>query len=117
MLNDFANFVNDYKTKYEMFILFIMRRFETIITIFEVIASTSLVDIIVLVLLSKKRDQLSKTTKNALISKKKIDRSRLRLLQTTKKTTTSKHHFDVIVVDVQKLMTINYSLKRDVKRS
>ncbi len=54
-----------------MSIFFIMRRLETIITIFKVIALTSLVDIIVLILLLKKRDQLSKTTKNAFITKKK----------------------------------------------
>jgi len=54
-----------------MSILFIMRRPKTTITILEVIALTPLVDIIVLVLSSKKRDQLSKATKNALMPKKR----------------------------------------------
>ncbi len=71
MLNDFANFVNDYKTKHKISIFFIMRRSKTIITILEVIVSTSLVDIIVLVLSLKKRNQSSKTIENALMSKKR----------------------------------------------
>jgi len=116
LLNDLANFVNKYKTKYEMSIFFIIRRSKTIITIFEIIVLTSLVDIIVLVLLSKKRDRSSKITKNALISKKKIDCLRLRLLQTTRKTTTLKHYFDVIIANVQELITINYSFKHNIKR-
>ena len=74
MLDDFANLVNDYKTKHEISIFFIIRRSKTTITILEVIASKPLVNIIVLVLLLKKRDQLSKATKNALMPKKR-DRS------------------------------------------
>ena len=72
-----------------MFILFIIRRFETIITILELIVLKLLVDIIILVLSLKKRDQLSKTTKNALMSKK---RDRLSKIKTT---TNSKEDNDV----------------------
>ncbi len=89
MLDNFANFVNNYKAKYKMFILFIIRRFETIITILELIVLKLLVDIIILVLSLKKRDQLSKTTKNALMSKK---RDRLSKIKTT---TNSKEDNDV----------------------
>jgi len=89
LLDNFANFVNNYKAKYKMFILFIIRRFETIITILELIVLKLLVDIIILVLSLKKRDQLSKTTKNALMSKK---RDRLSKIKTT---TNSKEDNDV----------------------
>ena len=85
MLNNFANFVNDYKTKHEMSISFIMRRLKTIITIFEVIASTFLVDIIVLVLSLKKRNQSSKITKNALISKKRNKSLKIKTTTNSKK--------------------------------
>jgi len=85
LLNDFANFVNDYKTKHEMSISFIMRRLKTIITIFEVIASTFLVDIIVLVLSLKKRNQSSKITKNALISKKRNKSLKIKTTTNSKK--------------------------------
>jgi len=71
LLDDFANFVNNYKTKYKMLIFFIIKCFETIIIVFEVIVSILLIDIIVLVLLLKKRDWLSKIIENALIFKKK----------------------------------------------
>jgi len=71
LLDNFANLVINYKTKHEIFIFSIIRRSKTIITIFQVIVSTSLVDIIVLVLLLKKCDRLFKITKNALISKKR----------------------------------------------
>jgi hypothetical protein len=85
LLNDFANFVNDYKTKYEMFIFFIIRRFKTTIIVFKVIVSKSLVDIIVLVLLLKKRNQLFKTTKNALMPKKKDRLSKIKTITNSKK--------------------------------
>jgi len=82
LLDDFANLVNDYKTKHEMSISSIMRRLEMIASIF-------LVDIIVLVLSLKKRDQSPKTIENALISKKR-DR-----LPKVKATTNSKKDNDV----------------------
>ncbi len=85
MLNDFANFVNDYKTKYEMFIFFIIRRFKTIIIILEVIVSKSLVNIIVLVLSLKKCDQLSKTIENALMPKKRDRSSKVKTITNSKK--------------------------------
>jgi len=80
LLNNFANLVNNYKTKYEMFTFFIIRRFKTIITISKVIVSTSLINIIVFILLLKKRNRLSKITRNALIFKKK---ERLSKIKTT----------------------------------
>jgi len=85
LLNNFANLVNNYKTKYEMSIFSIMRRSKTIITIFEVIASTLLVDIIVFVLSLKKRNQSSKTTKNALMFKKKNKLSKIKTIINNKK--------------------------------
>jgi len=85
LLNDFANFVNDYKTKHEMFIFFIIRRFKTIITIFKVIASKFLVNIIILILSSKKRDRLSKIIENALMSKKKDRLSKIKITTNSKK--------------------------------
>jgi len=85
LLNDFANFVNDYKTKHEMFIFSIIRRSKTIITIFEIIVSKFLVDIIVLVLLLKKRNRLSKTTKNALMSKKRNKSPKIKTITNNKK--------------------------------
>jgi len=89
LLNNFANLVNNYKIKYKIFIFFIIKRSKTIIIIFEVIVSTSLIDIIVFVLLLKKRDRLSKITKNASISKK---REKLSKIETT---TNSKQDNDV----------------------
>ncbi len=68
-----------------MFILSIIRYLETIITIFEINVLILLVDIIVLVLLLKKRNQLSKTTKNALISKKKDKLSKIKIITNSKK--------------------------------
>jgi len=68
-----------------MSISFIMRRLKTIITIFEVIASTFLVDIIVLVLSLKKRNQSSKITKNALISKKRNKSLKIKTTTNSKK--------------------------------
>jgi len=71
LLDNFANLINNYKIKYKMLIFFIIRRFETTITIFKIIVLTFLVDIIVFVLLFKKRDHLSKIIENALVSKKR----------------------------------------------
>jgi len=85
LLNKFANFVNNYKTKYEIFIFFIIRRFKTIIIILEVIVSKFLVDVIVFVLLLKKRNQLFKTTKNALIFKKRDKLSKIKIATNSKK--------------------------------
>jgi len=80
LLNDFANFVNDYKAKHEMSIFSIMRRSKTTIIVSKVTILTSLINIIVLVLLPKKRDQSSKIAKNALMPKK---RDRLPKVKTT----------------------------------
>jgi len=71
LLNNFANFVNNYKTNYKIFISFIIKCSKTIITISKVIVSISLVNIVILVLLLKKRKQLPKTIENASIFKKK----------------------------------------------
>jgi len=54
-----------------MLISFIIRRSKTIITISKVIVSILLINIIVLILLSKKCDRSPKIIKNALISKKR----------------------------------------------
>jgi len=54
-----------------MFISFIIKRFKTIIIISKVIVSKSLINIIIFILLLKKRNRLSKTIENALMSKKK----------------------------------------------
>ena len=45
--------------------------------------------------------------KTRLCLRKETSRSRLRLLQIAKKITTLKHYLNVIVVDVQELMTLN----------
>jgi len=71
LLNDFANLVNDYKTKHEMSIFSIIRRSKIAIIVSKVIVSTFLVDIIVLILSLKKRDQSPKIAENALMSKKR----------------------------------------------
>jgi len=71
LLDYSTNLVNNYKIKYEIFILSIIRYLKTIITIFKIIVLISLVDIIVLVLLLKKRNRLSKITRNAFIFKKR----------------------------------------------
>ena len=84
MLHNFANLVNNYKTKYEILIFFIIKRFKTIITIFKITISTSLVDIIVFVLLLKKRDRLSKIIKNALMSKKREKLSKIKITTNSK---------------------------------
>jgi len=80
-----------------MLIFFIIRHSKTIITISKVIVSTFLINIIVLVLLSKKCNRLSKITKTRLCLRKEKDYLRLRLLQATSKTTISKHSFNVVV--------------------
>jgi len=82
LLDDFVNFVNNYKTKYEILIFSTIRRLETIITISRVSISTFLINTIVLVLSSKKRDRSSKIIENAFISKKREQLSKI-------KTTTS----------------------------
>jgi len=84
LLDNFANLVNNYKTKYEIFIFSIIKRFKTIITISKVIVLTSLIDIIVLVLLLKKRDRLFKITKNALIFKKRERLSKIKTITSNK---------------------------------
>jgi len=68
-----------------MFILFIIRYFKTTIIVFEVIVSILLVNIIVFVLLSKKRNQLSKTIKNAFMSKKKNRLFKIKIITNNKK--------------------------------
>jgi len=85
LLDNFANLVNNYKTKYEIFTLFIIRCFKTIITIFKVIVPTSLVDIIVLVLLLKKHNRLSKIIENASISKKRERLFKIKIITSSKK--------------------------------
>ena len=85
MLNNFANFVNNYKTKHKVFILFIIKRFKTIITISKVIVSILLINIVVLVLLLKKRKRLSKTIENALMSKKRDRSSKIKIVTNSKK--------------------------------
>jgi hypothetical protein len=79
LLDNFTNLVINYKIKYEIFISFIIKCFKTIIIIFEIIVSTFLVNIIVFILLLKKRNRLFKTTKNVFISKK---RDRLSMIKT-----------------------------------
>jgi len=84
LLNNFANFVDNYKTKHKIFIFSIIKYFKTIIIIFEIIVLTFLINIIVFVLLSKKRDQLSKITKNAFIFKKRKNLSKIRIITSSK---------------------------------
>jgi len=62
-----------------------IRRLETTTTIFKIIVSISLINIIGLILLSKKCNQLSKTTKNALISKKRDKLSKIKTTTNSKK--------------------------------
>ena len=80
MLNNSTNFINNYKTKHKIFILSIIRRSKTIITISKVIVLILLANIIVSMLLSKKYNRLSKIIENASISKK---RERLSKIKTT----------------------------------
>jgi len=63
-----------------MLIFFIIKCFKTTVIVFEVIVLISLIDIIVFVLLLKKRNRLSKIIENAFISKKK---ERLSKIETT----------------------------------
>jgi hypothetical protein len=85
LLNKFANFVNNYKTKYEIFIFSIIRRFKTIIIVSKVIVSKSLVNIIVFILSLKKRNRSSKTTKIAFIFKKRDKSSKIKIATNSKK--------------------------------
>jgi len=85
LLNNFANLVNNYKIKHKMFILFIIRYFKTTIIVFEVIVSILLVNIIVFVLLLKKRNQLSKIVENAFMSKKKNRLYKIKIITNNKK--------------------------------
>jgi len=116
LLDNFANFVNNYKTKHKIFILSTIRCFETTTIVFEVIVSISLVNIIVLVLLLKKRSRLSKITKNAFISKKRNRLSKIKITTNNKKTTISKYYFNIIVVNIQELITINYLFRYNIKQ-
>jgi len=68
-----------------MFILFIIRYFKTTIIVFEVIVSILLVNIIVFVLLLKKRNQLSKIVENAFMSKKKNRLYKIKIITNNKK--------------------------------
>jgi len=85
LLDNSANLVNNYKIKYEIFIFSTIWRSKTIITVFEVIVSTLLVDIIVFILLSKKRDRLSKITEKTFISKNKKRSSKIETTTSNKK--------------------------------
>ncbi len=85
MLNNFANSVNNYKIKYKIFISFTIRRSKTTILISKVIVLISLVDIIVLILLLKKHNQLSKIVENTLISKKRDRLSKIKVIINSKK--------------------------------
>ncbi len=80
MLDNFANFVNNYKIKYRISILSTIRRSKTATIVFKVIVLIILTNIIVSILLLKKRSRLSKIAENALISKKKENYLKLRLL-------------------------------------
>ncbi len=68
-----------------MFISSIIRRSKTTIIVFKISISTSLVKIIVLILLLKKRNRLSKTTKNASIFKKKDRLFTIKIITNNKK--------------------------------
>jgi hypothetical protein len=85
LLNNFANSVNNYKIKYKIFISFTIRRSKTTILISKVIVLISLVDIIVLILLLKKHNQLSKIVENTLISKKRDRLSKIKVIINSKK--------------------------------
>jgi len=100
LLDNFARLVNNYKIKHEMFILSIIRYFETTIIIFEVIVLIFLVNIIVFILLLKKCNRLFKIIENVLISKKRDRSLKIKIIINSKKITTSKYYLNVIVVDV-----------------
>jgi len=85
LLNNFANFVNNYKTNYKIFISFIIKCSKTIITISKVIVSTSLIDIVVSILLLKKHNRLSKTIENPFISKKRNKLFKIKIVTNRKK--------------------------------
>jgi len=74
-------------TKY---LFFIIKRSKTIITIFKVMVSISLINLIIFILLLKKRVYILK----------KIDYLRLKLLQTTRKTIILKYYLNIIVVNI-----------------
>jgi len=115
LLNNFANFVNNYKTKYKISIFSIIRRSKITIIVFEVIVLISLVDIIVLVLFLKKRNRLFKTTKNVTISKKRNKLFKIKIITKQKKIIMLKYYLNTIVVNVQELITINYLLRYNIK--
>jgi len=100
LLDNSTNLVNNYKTKYKISIFFTIKYSKTITTISKIVVSISLVNIIVFILLLKKRNRLSKIAENAFIPKKKIDCLRLKLLQIARKITISKYYFNIIVVDI-----------------
>jgi hypothetical protein len=85
LLKGFASLINNYKIKHKMFISSIIRRSKTTIIVFKISISTSLVNIIVLILLLKKRNRLSKTTKNASIFKKKDRLFTIKIITNNKK--------------------------------
>jgi len=76
-----------------MFIFFIIKHSKTIIIIFEIIVSISLVNIIIFILLLKKCDQLSKITRNALISKKREKLSKIKITTSNKQNNNIKIFF------------------------
>ena len=78
MLDNFANLVNNYKTKYKLFIFSIIRYSQTTIIVSKVIILISLIDIIVFILLLKKRNKLFKTTKIAFICRGKNKLSKIK---------------------------------------
>ncbi len=85
MLNNFVDFINNYKIKYKVSIFFIIKYFKTIITIFKVIVLIFLINIVVLILLLKKCKRLSKTIENALIFKKRDRLSKIKTIINSKK--------------------------------
>jgi len=85
VLDNFANLVNNYKTKYRIFIFSITRHFKITIIVSKVIVLISLINIIVFILLLKKRNRLFKTTKNAFIFKKKDRLSKIKTITNNNK--------------------------------
>ncbi len=68
-----------------MFIFFIIKYFKTIITISKVTVLILLVDIVIFVLLLKRRDRLLKIAKNAFISKKRDRLFKIKIVTNNKK--------------------------------
>jgi len=93
LLNDFANFVNNYKTKHGISIFSTIKCSKTIITISKVIVSTLLIDIIVFVLLLKKRDRSSKIIEKALMFKKREKSSKIKITTSNKQVNNVKIFF------------------------